>query len=96
MYTFHNTLKISDLRKHTMEVVEELQEENKAVTVFSRSQPKIVIMSFNLYNKTQQKLETAEAPKREKTGIDFFIDPPEELLIKKRGIDAVKEIRSLR
>ncbi len=31
-----------------------------------------------------------------KTGIDIFIDPPDKLLIKKKGINAVKTIQSLR
>lgn len=33
---------------------------------------------------------------QEKHGIDFFIDPPEDFLIKKKGIDVVKLIRSER
>ncbi|MBI4994987.1 type II toxin-antitoxin system Phd/YefM family antitoxin [Candidatus Peregrinibacteria bacterium] len=92
MYTLHNTLKISDLRKHTAEVVEEIEKGDKPVMVFSRSQPKIVIMSFSLYRQ-KEKQESSSA---NKTGIDMFIDPPEEMLIKKKGIDAVKEIRALR
>lgn len=31
-----------------------------------------------------------------KQGVDIFINPPKELLIKKKGVSAVKEIRSLR
>ena len=37
-------------------------------------------------------LEPLKTPR----GIDFFINPPEEFLIKKRGVDVVKEIRRLR
>lgn len=96
MYTFHNTLKISDLRKHTAEIVEEIEKEDEPVTVFSRSQPKIVVMSFSLYTKMMNKKIPQGMPVLKKTGIDIFIDPPEDLLIKKKGISAVKEIRSLR
>lgn len=95
MYTLQNTIKISDLRKHTAEVIEEISEADEPVYVFSRSKPKVIIMScdaFEIVKKSASKPKT----KPVKTGIDFFIDPPEDFLIKKKGIDAVKAIRAER
>ncbi|MEK7523507.1 MAG: type II toxin-antitoxin system prevent-host-death family antitoxin [Patescibacteria group bacterium] len=97
MYTNHHTVKVSDLRKHTTEVIEEVEEMEEPVTVFSHSKPKIVIMSFKVFQRMKpgrDKEETADDG--EKHGLDFFIDPPEEMLVKKKGIDIVKEIRKLR
>lgn len=97
MYTFHNTLKISDLRKHTADVIEEIEQMDEPVTVLSRSTPRIVIMSFHLYEKNEGKSPKPPAKKGGgKHGLDFFIDPPEEFLIKKKGLDAVKLIRAER
>jgi len=96
MYTLHNTLKISDLRKHTVEVMKEVENEIEPVTVFSRSEPKIVIMSFNLYQRIKNKNANQSAQRKEKSGIDFFIDPPEDMIIKGKGLSAVEAIRAER
>lgn len=95
MYTTQNTVKISDLRKHTSEVISEIEKSEEPIMIFSRSQPKVVMMSFHWYQKTRPGKTRVEKT-QEKHGIDFFIDPPEEFLIKKRGLDVVKEIRKLR
>lgn len=95
MYTSKNTLKISDLRHHMNEVFEEIDASDEPIVVFSRSEPKMVIMSIKTYEKKQQKssiLADDDYPK----GADFFINPPEKFLIKKGNLDAVKLIRSLR
>lgn len=97
MYTHHNTVKVSDLRKHTTEVIGELEEMEEPVTVFSHSEPKIVIMSFRLFQRMKPgRGQKKAADDTEKHGLDFFIDPPEEMLVKTKGIDLVKEIRKLR
>ena len=95
MYILHHTLKVSDLRKHTAEVMKEVEAENQPVTVFSRSEPKIVIMSFRLFQKIKH-VGKSYRPSLEKEGFDFFIDPPEEFLIKEKGLDAVRAIRAER
>lgn len=91
MYISQNTIKVSDLRKNTADVIEEIRDFNQPVIVFAHSTPKIVIMNCDLYEKLKQdKKSTLEG------GLNFFIDPPDQVLIKERGIDAVKEIRKLR
>ena len=103
MYTSHNTIKISDLRKHTAEVIDEISESDQPVFIFSRSEPKGVFMSLTLYRSTHKDANLTDAkpsaiPKntKQKRGIDFFIDPPEDMLIKTKGLDAVKLIRAER
>lgn len=96
MYTLHNTVKISDLRKKTAEVIEEVAESSEPVYVFSRSQPKVVMMSWLLFAKRNPKQKEKKISVSEKHGIDFFIDPPEDFIIKKKGLDAVKLIRAER
>ena len=51
-----------------------------------------------MHTKKRLALQKAALKKEstEKHGIDFFIDPPEEFLIKGKGLDAVKMIRALR
>ena len=93
MYTKHNTATISDLRKHTQEVLAEIENGKQPVIVFSRSQPKVVIMSFNWFKKMQGNgFESDE----DESGLDFFANPPDEFLIKEKGLDAVKLIRAER
>lgn len=92
MYTLKNTIKISDLRKHTAEVIDEVSETGGLFYVFSRSKPKVIIMSCNTFDLMKKKSKPAPI----KSGIDFFIDPPEDLLIKEKGIDAVRAIRAER
>ena len=94
MYTSRNILKISDLRHHMNDVLEEVDASDEPIIVFSRSEPKMVIMSIKTYEKRQRKTSQTEDdyPK----GADFFINPPDEFLIKKKGLDAVKLIRELR
>lgn len=94
MYTSKNTLKISDLRHHMNEVFEEIDASEEPIIVFSRSEPKMVIMSIKTYEKKQQ--QTSGPADNYPKGTDFFINPPDEFLIKKRGLNAVKLIRELR
>lgn len=105
MYTLHNTIKISDLRKKTAEVIEEIAGSSEPVYVFSRSEPKVVMMSCKVFEGAQEAVDEGEvkngkrkkpAVTSEKRGIDFFIDPPEEILFKKKGLDAIKIIRAER
>lgn len=96
MYTSHNTIKISNLRKHTAEVIDDVEKKHEPFFVFSRSQPKIVIMNVRLYQEIQKTGQTGNPALREKSGIGFFIDPPDEFLLKKRGLDAVRLIRAER
>ncbi|MBI2634062.1 type II toxin-antitoxin system Phd/YefM family antitoxin [Candidatus Peregrinibacteria bacterium] len=90
MYIVQNTIKISDLRKNTNEIIEEVEKADQPITVFSRSEPKIIIMSCKTYKKLK------EPEKLNTKGIDFFINPPEGFLIKEKGLDAVKLIREER
>lgn len=92
MYTSHNTLKISHLRKHTAEVIDEIAVGKEPVFVFSHSEPKVVMMSWSAF----EKFKKGEEKDDKISGLDFFIDPPEDMLVKKKGIDAVKLVRSLR
>lgn len=101
MYTLQNTVKISDLRKKTAEVIDEIAESSEPMYVFSHSKPRVVIMSCASFEKIKSSSSRATQKNRktqhfEKHGMDFFIDPPEEFLLKKRGLDAVREIRKLR
>ncbi len=96
MYTKHNTVKISDLRKHTQEVLAEIENTEQPIVIFSRSQPKVVIMSFNWFKKMQKNIPEPESNPEDETGLDFFANPPEEFLIKEKGLDAVKLIRAER
>lgn len=95
MYTKHETVKISDLRKHTAEVLLEIEKLDHPVTVFSHSQPKVMIASCQWF-KPEQPKAARKKKSGERHGIDFFADPPEEFLIKGKGLDAVKAIRELR
>lgn len=90
MYITQDTIKVSDLRKHTFEVIEEIEKSEKPVTVFSRSEPKIIIMSCTTYKKLHEPQTLA------KEDIDFFINPPEYMMIKKKGVKAAKLIRKER
>lgn len=96
MYTSHNTLKISDLRKHTAEVIDDVEKKGEPVFVFSRSEPKIVIMNIRLYQQMQKENRASARTSKEKRGISFFVDPPDELLLKKKGLNAVHLIRAER
>ena len=94
MYTTKNTIKISDLRKHTAEVVEEIETLGIPVTVFAHSKPRVVIMAYESFEALREKSSHTQGPITE--NIDIFGDPPDHLLIKTPGLDAVKEIRKLR
>ena len=95
MYISKNTLKISDLRHHMNDVLDEIDTCDSPIIVFSRSQPKLVVMSVETFEKRQKKeslIEKDDYP----FGAELFINPPEELTIKTGGLDAVKLIRELR
>lgn len=96
MYTKNRTLKTSDLRKHTHKVLREIQKVATPITVFSRSTPEVVIMSLEVYEGLQQGIPHNAPSASQGKGIGFFIDPPKEVLIQGKGIDAVKEIQQLR
>lgn len=88
MYTSTNTLKISDLRMHTAAVIDEIENKSEPVVVFSRSKPKVVIINYSTF----QSLKIVD----KKNPGKFFANPPKRFLFKKKGIDSVKLIRSLR
>jgi len=97
MYTSKYTLKISDLRKHTAEVLDEINEQTQPVVIFSRSEPKAVIMNFEIYQQMKERRSSTEDNiDDEPKGVDFFINTPDKYLIKTKGLDAVKIIRELR
>ncbi|MBT5016213.1 hypothetical protein HN748_02435 [Candidatus Peregrinibacteria bacterium] len=76
------------------DVLDEIDTSDSPIIVFSRSQPKLVVMSIETFEKRQK---TTSVPKDDYPfGADFFINPPEEFIIKKGGLDAVKLIRELR
>ncbi|MFA5855499.1 MAG: type II toxin-antitoxin system prevent-host-death family antitoxin [Candidatus Gracilibacteria bacterium] len=92
MYIVENTVSVSDLRKHTIDVMKGVARSSKPVVVFSRSKPKIVLISYQNYAANEE----SERPIHSGRGADFFINTPEKFLIHKKGCDAVKEIRKLR
>ena len=98
MYTSQNTIKISDLRKKTAEVVDEIAGAGEPVFIFAHSEPKVVMMSCAAYWKMKEGTPQKKATTKpgEKHGLDFFIDPPEDFLVKKKGIDIVKLLREER
>lgn len=89
MYTIHNTLKISDLRKHTDAVLDEVDTREEPVIIISRSVPRAVLISYRHYQNLKEKKNT-------QSGLDFLIHPSKELMIHKKGGDIVNEIRRLR
>lgn len=92
MYTFHNTVKISDLRKHTDYVLNEIQNLGEAVTIFSRSKPLAVVMPYELYQRIQERAPEVDWIKYQKA-LDSLVNPPIKI---KGNFDAVKLVRSLR
>lgn len=94
MLTAQNTLSISDLRKNTLEVLEKLDELEEPLTVFLHSKPVAVLMSIPLYTKLQQNADSNFEDEKYINAWDFLINPPEEIRIKKKGLDAVKLIRN--
>lgn len=102
MYTKRETVKISDLRKHTAEVIEEIGQLDHPVTVFSHSEPRIIMASYQWFKANKQLGERPQPTKahkkktEERHGLDFFVNLPEEFLMKGKGLDAVKMIRAER
>ncbi|MEK7528622.1 MAG: type II toxin-antitoxin system Phd/YefM family antitoxin [Patescibacteria group bacterium] len=96
MYIAKNTVKVSDLRRHTAEVLDEVEESNRPVMVFSRSQPKVVMISYSTFESMKNGASSVIKSDTEPSGIDFLINTPEKYLIKTKGLDAVKLIRELR
>lgn len=89
MYTIGNTVSISNLRKHTLEVLKEIENSNEPFLVFSRSQPKVVLLSYKNFESQKNKCHKDD-------GFDFLINPFEEFLIFDKDFDAVKAIRNER
>ena len=94
MLTSHRTLTVSDLRKRTDLVMEELADLKEPVTVFSRSKPVAVMMSVGLYEHLCQQ-EARPDPAQAKLAMAFFVDPPKRFQLKSTQ-GAVAMIHSLR
>lgn len=94
MFISDNTVKISDLRKHTHKVLDEMKLEPEAVTVFSRSEPVAVIMSIQSYKElthANKKISAGMGP-----GAQFFSKAPKNFMLNGKGKSAVELIRELR
>lgn len=86
------TITITDLRKDTLRVLNKMEKSTLPFTIISNSKPIGVIMNMKLYEKTQQREPSVDMTLYGK-GLDLFINPPKEFLIKKKGLNAVDLIR---
>lgn len=94
MFVQNQTLKSSDLRKHTHEVLEELAQEDDPVMVFSRSKPTgVVLMSVKTLERYKSR---AESGPKSSLGIDFFIDTPDLFKMNAHGKSAAQLVREMR
>lgn len=96
MFTEANTLSISELRKNTLEVLEKANQLDEPITVFSHAKPVGVFMSMKIYQRLKAEAPTAADKTRAAKAWDFFINPPEDVLIKDKKFNSVKAIRELR
>lgn len=95
MYIQNNTIKSSDLRKYTAEVMEEVQAHPGPITVFSHSKPKMMVMSLDAYERLINSTNEVQIdPEAMRNAMEFLINPPKELLI--HGSDPVELIRNER
>lgn len=96
MFTAQNTLSISELRKNTLEVLAKIDELDEPITIFSHSKPVGVFMSMKIYKRLQGESRTDLDKARAAKAWDFFVNPPEDMMIKDKKFDPVKAIRELR
>jgi hypothetical protein len=73
-----------------------MEELDEPMTVFSHSKPVGVFMSMKIYKRMKEGNRTDVDKARAAKAWDFFINPPEEFLIKDKNFDPVKAIRELR
>lgn len=96
MFSIQNTLSVSDLRKNTIAVLERVNESEEPLTIFSNSKPVAVLMSIVQYAELQMDAESTVNPRDYAKALDFLINPPSKILIKKKGLNAVDIIRKER
>ena len=74
MQALTNTIKMSDLRKNTEEVIHSVQNSQSAFMLMSRSEPVLVMMSLSAYRKiSQEDLEYIDSEILEKS-MNFFAE----------------------
>lgn len=88
-----NILTISALRKNTLGVLKALEVNEEPMTIFVHSKPVAVIMSISSYTQLRQDADPILENKNYSSAWDFLINPPESILIKKKGLNAVDLIR---
>lgn len=96
MFTAQNTISVSELRKNTLEVFERIDQIEEPITIFSHSKPVGVFMSMKIYKHMKDQSSSEVDKARAAKAWDFFINPPEDMLIKDKNFDPVKAIRELR
>lgn len=74
-------------------VFEKMESSKEPLTIFSNSKPVGVIMSLHVYDKLQQDADPTFAAEDYSSAWDFLINPPENIRIKKKGLNAVDIIR---
>ncbi|MFA4814845.1 MAG: type II toxin-antitoxin system prevent-host-death family antitoxin [Candidatus Gracilibacteria bacterium] len=93
MLTQENTFTISDLRKNTLKVLAKMYKSDEPITIFSNSKPVAVLMSIVMYTELQQDADSTFDSEKYSNAWDFLINPPKEILITKKGLNAVDIIR---
>lgn len=88
-----STATVSELRKDTLRILQIINASETPLTIFSNSKPVGVIMSIPAYTQLKMKSEEQEDLSEYAKAWDFLIDPPENLRIKTKGLDAVDLIR---
>ncbi len=95
MQALPNTIKMSDLRKNTEEVVENVQKSKSVFLLIARSKPVMMLMSCQVYQQLENRMfEDIDTVQAEKS-LDFFINFAKNKSGKNRA-DAVKLVRNLR
>lgn len=93
MLIAQNSIKLSDVRKHSEQFLDELNAHDHAVTVYKRSKPVAVIMSPSYYMRLSKKPEVnwGRATQAMEDLFSFADGTPEI-----KGFDAVEIIRKER
>lgn len=89
-----NSITISQLRKETIPVLERISSSSDVLTVFSRSKPVAVLMSYATY----LTMTASSQPVSDKEWHDAFsfLSTAKKTVRKTKPFNAVKEIRKLR
>lgn len=94
MQTLVNTIKMSDLRKDTKNVLKTIQNSQEVFTLMSRSEPVMVLMSLSAYRTINQEDSDYFDAELYDKGMDFFANFANRNSMKGVEIDAVKLIRN--